>query len=353
MYISKILIENFRSFEKTEVDFHEGINVLIGHNNSGKSNLLAAMALIFDNTVNRQLEVDDFYNGINVDELKNSAPKIKITVIISQSKNEDLMGDELVTVSNWLTTLEEPYTAQVQYEYFLPLGEEENYKKRVSGLSEAKEIWRIIKNEYIRYYTYKIWAGNPDNQVVVDSENLRKFDYQFLNAIRDVERDMFSGRNTLLKRVIDFFIDYEIKSDRRLDEEQQAKKIKERKDEFAEKARQIVDKLHERLKAGNTEILSYAKDIGASFDKSEPNFEGELTESEIYSILHLIIKQETGMTLPIDKNGLGYNNLIFMSLLLAKMQVDADGKYLGSNAKVCWLSRNQKLICIQQCRINL
>ena len=113
MYISKILIENFRSFEKTEVDFHEGINVLIGHNNSGKSNLLAAMALIFDNTVNRQLEVDDFYNGINVDELKNSAPKIKITVIISQSKNEDLMGDELVTVSNWLTTLEEPYTAQV------------------------------------------------------------------------------------------------------------------------------------------------------------------------------------------------------------------------------------------------
>ena len=334
MYISKILIENFRSFEKIEVDFHEGINVLIGHNNSGKSNLLTAMALIFDSTVNRQLEVDDFYNGINIDELKNSAPKIKITVIMSQSKNEDLMGDELVTVSNWLTALEEPYTAQVQYEYFLPLGEEENYKKRVSGLSEAKEIWRIIKNEYIRYYTYKIWAGNPDNQVVVDSENLRKFDYQFLNAIRDVERDMFSGRNTLLKRVIDFFIDYEIKSDRRLDEEQQAKKIKERKDEFAEKARQIVDKLQERLKAGNREILSYAKDIGASFDKSEPNFEGELTESEIYSILHLIIKQETGMTLPIDKNGLGYNNLIFMSLLLAKMQVDADGKYLGSNAKV-------------------
>ena len=73
MYISKILIENFRSFEKTEVDFHEGINVLIGHNNSGKSNLLAAMALIFDNTVNRQLEVDDFYKTaylMSPDELR-------------------------------------------------------------------------------------------------------------------------------------------------------------------------------------------------------------------------------------------------------------------------------------------
>lgn len=170
--------------------------------------------------------------------------------------------------------------------------------------------------------------------MIADSDSLRKFDYQFLNAIRDVERDMFSGRNTLLKRVIDFFMDYEIKSDKRLDEKQQFNKIKERQDDFAEKVGQIVDKLQERLEAGNKEILSYAEDIGASFDKSKPDFEGELAESEIYSVLRLIIRQETGLTLPIDKNGLGYNNLIFMSLLLAKMQVDADGKYLGSNAKV-------------------
>lgn len=329
-----MLIENFRSFERTEVEFHEGINVLIGHNNCGKSNLLTAMALIFDHSISRQLEVDDFYNGITIEKLKESSPKIKITMTISQSKDENLMSDELVTVSNWLISLETPYQAQVQYEYFLSSGEEENYKKRVSGIDSEREIWKIIKSEYIRLYTYKIWAGNPDNRVVADSDSLRKFDYQFLNAIRDVERDMFSGRNTLLKRVIDFFMDYEIKSDEKLDEIQKAEKIKERKDEFAENADGIIERLHMRLEAGNQEILSYAKDIGASFDKSEPGFEGELTESELYSVLKLIIKQETGMTLPIDKNGLGYNNLIFMSLLLAKMQADSDGKYMGSNAKV-------------------
>ena len=129
MFISKIQIENFRSFENIEVEFHEGINVIIGHNNCGKSNLLTAMALIFDNSVSRQLEVDDFYNGISVEKLKESAPKIKITVTITQSKNENLMSDELVTVSNWLISLETPYQAQVQYEYFLSSGEEENYKK--------------------------------------------------------------------------------------------------------------------------------------------------------------------------------------------------------------------------------
>ncbi len=334
MFISKIHIENFRSFENIEVELHEGINVITGHNNCGKSNLLIAMALIFDNTISRQLEVDDFYNGLSVEKLKESAPKIKITVTIMQSKDENLMSDELVTVSNWLVLLETPYQAQIQYEYFLSSGEEENYKKRVSGKESAKEIWKIIKSEYIRLYTYKIWAGNPDNRVVADGDSLRKFDYQFLNAIRDVERDMFSGRNSLLKRVIDFFMDYEIKSDKNLDEIQKSEKIKERKEEFAENADEIIKKLHMRLEAGNQEILSYAKDIGASFDKSEPGFEGELTESELYSVLKLIIKQETGMTLPIDKNGLGYNNLIFMSLLLSKMQADSNGKYMGSNAKV-------------------
>ena len=192
MFISKMLIENFRSFERTEVEFHEGINVLIGHNNCGKSNLLTAMALIFDHSISRQLEVDDFYNGITIEKLKESSPKIKITMTISQSKDENLMSDELVTVSNWLISLETPYQAQVQYEYFLSSGEEENYKKRVSGIDSEREIWKIIKSEYIRLYVYKIWAGNPDNRVVADSDSLRKFDYQFLNAIRDVESFLYN-----------------------------------------------------------------------------------------------------------------------------------------------------------------
>ncbi len=46
MYISNITIENYRSFNSIMVDFHEGINLLIGQNNAGKSNLLRAMTII-------------------------------------------------------------------------------------------------------------------------------------------------------------------------------------------------------------------------------------------------------------------------------------------------------------------
>lgn len=37
MYIKNIKIKGFRNFEENVVEFHEGINVLIGHNNAGKA----------------------------------------------------------------------------------------------------------------------------------------------------------------------------------------------------------------------------------------------------------------------------------------------------------------------------
>lgn len=334
MFISNIRIENFRNFDSISVDFRDGINLLIGQNNAGKSNLLRALAIIFDSYSKKQLSINDIYNNISLEELKLHSPKVTITVLLSQSENENLMGDELVTVSNWLISLQEPYLAQVQYEFFLPEAHEAKYKDHMQSVSTKEEAWKIINDNFIRLYINKTWVGNPDNQVQIDGESLNKFDFQFLDAIRDVERDMFSGRNTLLKNVIDFFIDYDIKSDKNLTDEQQFEQIASRKKGFEDISESLVEKLQERLKCGNKEILSYADGIGASFDKSQPDFEGKITESELYSVLQLIVKQNTGMSIPISNNGLGYNNLIFMSLLLAKMQVDSDGRYLGSNAKV-------------------
>ncbi|WP_232602347.1 AAA family ATPase [Staphylococcus epidermidis] len=180
MYISGIEIKNFRSFDNINIDFHEGVNVLIGHNNSGKSNLLRALAIIFDRTVKKQLSVEDFNNSLTIDSLKKQSPKIVITVRIKQSENEDLMTDELITVSNWLTKLEEPYEAKIQYEFFLPISEEKNYVDTVNKANNKEEIWNIIRSQFIRLYISKIWGGNPENQVPIDNDNLNKFDFQFL-----------------------------------------------------------------------------------------------------------------------------------------------------------------------------
>ena len=43
MYCKKIRVENFRNIEKAELDFSEGVNILVGENAQGKTNLLEAI----------------------------------------------------------------------------------------------------------------------------------------------------------------------------------------------------------------------------------------------------------------------------------------------------------------------
>lgn len=327
-------ILNFKNFKTNTIEFNEGLNVIIGHNNAGKSNLLRAMALIFSPSVKKNLAINDFNKQLTLDELKKQPPRIKVTITLSQEKEESLMGDDLVVVSQWLTKLEVPYEAKLHYEFCLPLKHQDEYERKLSTATSIINAWEIIDRDFLRYYTYKIYGGKLGNQITVDSEYLKKFDFQFLDAIRDVERDMFSGKNTLLKNVLDFFMDYNIKSNQDLGEAEKEQLIKDEKKKFEDQAKELMDSLNQRMLEGKQQILSYSKDIGASFDNAEPNFAGGITDVELYSALKLIVEHRNGIQLPITHNGLGYNNLIFMSLLLAKMQVNASETYLGSNSKV-------------------
>lgn len=334
MYISKIHIQGFRNFKDQEVTFNDGVNVIIGHNNAGKTNLIRALALVIDYQGIKRLDVEDFYKNIDLSEIKVNPPKITVSLSICQSKYEDLNSDDLVTVSNWLTKLDPPYEALLTYEFFLPEKEIESYKRSLEDVTDLKKAWQIIKHDFIRLYVYKIFGGVPNILNIADSESLQKFDFQFLDAIRDVERDMFSGRNTLLREVLDFFMDYEVKNDHTKTTEEKNTEIKQKKRDFSDQAEGLLEQLQLRMIEGKRQILSYAEETGASFNRANPDFEGNLSDVEIFSALRLIVEYETGIRIPATHNGLGYNNLIFMSLLLAKMQVNSDGGYLGSNAKV-------------------
>lgn len=341
MFISQIEIKNFRNFKDCEIQFNEGVNVIIGHNNAGKTNLLKALSLVLDHKSSKRLEADDFNKSISIDDLQKAPPKITITVKILKGSQSD--PDDLVTIAGWLTKLDSSYEALLTYEYFLPEKEIPNYLESMKGITETDKIkasakaWKILKHDFIRLYTHKIWGGDIANQASADSESLQKFDFQFLDAIRDVERDMLTGRNTLLRDVFDFFMDYEIK---KLPEAVKPKKdkiaeIKTRKNDFSNKADDLIDMLQNRMAVGKEQILSYAKETGASsFNEAKPDFEGSISDVEMFSVLKLIVEHKSGIKIPATHNGLGYNNLIYMSLLLAKMQVNSDGDYMGSNAKV-------------------
>ncbi len=337
MYLSKIHISGFRNFPQNTVEFNDGVNVIIGHNNAGKTSLLKAIGLLINNDANRKLEIDDFSKNATLATIQAQPPQIVITLEISQSIDEDLTNDDLVTVANWLTKLEEPYLAKLTYKFYLPADRHNDYVLALQQAHTKEQAWSTLQHEFLRYYQYKIFGGDPALQVAADHDSLKKFDFQFLNAIRDVERDMFTGRNTMLRDVLDFFMDYEIKS---ADEsskttDQKKEEIKAIKTAFTTSAGTLISELQRRMSAGKSHILSYAKQTGATFNNAEPDFDGAISDVDLYSALKLIIGYTAlDIKIPATHNGLGYNNLIFMSLLLAKMQVNADGNYLGSNAKV-------------------
>lgn len=214
MYVSKIKINNFRNFTSQEIQFNDGINVIIGHNNAGKTNLIKALSLVLDAEGKKRLTADDFNKHATVAELQMAPPRVSIVVTINRGVEED---DDLAMIGPWLTKLDPSYEAMLTYEFYLPDSEADDYKTKVQEVLEKhpgnrEKIWKMLQHDFVRRYKSRILGGVAANQTAADVENLRKFDFQFLDAIRDVERDMHTGRAALLREVLDFFMDYEIKS---------------------------------------------------------------------------------------------------------------------------------------------
>jgi len=47
VYISKLIIKNYRSINHVDIDFQNGMNLIMGKNNAGKSNIISALNLLF------------------------------------------------------------------------------------------------------------------------------------------------------------------------------------------------------------------------------------------------------------------------------------------------------------------
>lgn len=337
MYISELTINNFRSFnKKTTLNFNDGINVIIGQNNAGKTTVIKALDILFNNSSSKRLNINDFNRNASIEELKVCPPKIYISAKLQESENESEYSDELVTVATWLTTLNTPYEATITYEYFLPEREAAEYTNLMKKISteDINQYWKAIEHNFLKKYVHRVYVGNPEFKNSVQNDEINRFDFQFLTAIRDVERDLFKGNNSLLREVIDFFMDYDIKSNSDLEKKEKIEQIQKKKRDFSVGSKKIIESLQQRMRNGEEQILKYVNNTGAGIDESKPSFDGEILDTELYSALRLIVEKESGIKLPAISNGLGYNNLIYISLLLSKMQKDASGEYLGSNAKV-------------------
>jgi len=315
MYISSLRILNYRCFDCFTVDFNPGVNVIIGENNSGKTSLLKALGLLFDRSSRPRMQIYDFHQGI---EDFSKPPSIAISATLTSSPHDTIQDKALV--ATWLTKLESPWEAQLTYLFSLAEEAVPAFHRELGDVPERKDkekFWKIIQR-YLPKYVSRIFGGLLDTQMKAEGEFLNKFDYQFLDAIRDVESELFSGSNPMLRNMLQQVLDIDAP----------AATILERESEFGNMAQQLTKSLVERINLPT--LIELINRTGAE-DGGIPALGGTVTENDLITALRLFISRE-GLNLPASHNGLGYNNLLYISLVLASLKFKSSVDRRGPNA---------------------
>jgi putative ATP-dependent endonuclease of OLD family len=314
MFISDAHIRNYRCFHDSKIEFQPGLNVIIGENNAGKTALLKALGFIFERRNRSRPGLHDFSQAIT-DYTK--APTIEVSATLRSSIRDTL--DDKAVVATWLTRLEAPWEARLTYRFFLPEEHLEEFRKGLGGSPDKKRFLDVIQRMLPKYVS-RIYGGEEQNVVLAEPDLLAKFDFHFVAAIRDVESDMFSGSNPVLRSMLEQVLDWDIAEK----PDEQTK----RKDAFRELSSRLHSDLKKRLSLD--QLFKLIEATGAK-DGGAPELAGQTDEGDLIAVLQLFLRRAS-FSVPATHNGLGYNNLVYISVLLASLDFAADQKRRGQNA---------------------
>ena len=314
MYLASLWIKNYRCFGDQVIEFCPGTNVLIGENNAGKTTIISALGLILDQRHRRRPTYFDFHQPTADVKVP---PRIAVAITF-RSTSDDTIEDRAL-VAEWLTKLERPWEATLTFSFALEPEDEAACAKVLKAIpKDDPEEYRRVIDSFLPRYVGHIYGGDPKNALAANRDTIEKIDFQVLDALRDAERELFSGSNPLLKRIL-----RQIR-DSGKDDTQRANSDKE----FRKLSAELGHHLRSRLSLDP--LLSFVTDTGA-LEGGTPTLKDEIAEDDILSALHLYVESQ-GMSVPAERNGLGYNNLIYVSLVLASVDNDADPAKRGPNA---------------------
>jgi predicted ATP-dependent endonuclease of OLD family len=331
MIVEKLTINNYRNFRNFEVEL-QSFSLIIGENNVGKTNLLNALGLLFSSDISfigkRNLQTEDI-NYYQIQEFKKQVadlsmayenlnfPEVKIEVLLSSfnSDQEAVVGDWFT--GEWDVDLSKN-RAKITYLY----NKREDLKKWLDGQRKAlasliqKEgesirDFDIRKTNYvdfpIDYYGYSIYGGD-DPTKVIDYRLLRFLKFEILDALRDAKTDLLaSGNNTLLYRIL---------------HHRTENKLKGVKDQLL--ILKEVVKSNPELVILKGEIEKYLEEISLKGDDSKIDFDFvQMESSEMLKKLSMIYGSDP---ISIARNGLGRNNLLYISLVLSHLARIVDTK---------------------------
>lgn len=230
MYISKLAIRNFRNFRSSSLQFHKGINTIIGENGSGKTNVVHALRLLIDESLPRRI---NFYES----DFNRSIDWRGHWIIIQIEFNELDPSEECQAIAMHKAGAMEEYDKQTGT-YSLIFRPNETVRKELFEYSELDDktkeglldiLGNITLNDYELTYrgrgnidfsvdaNYLEYVGDFENIIFPNPEILREDVYgtrlygysiphelscTFVKALRDVESDLRSYRDNPLLNLL-------------------------------------------------------------------------------------------------------------------------------------------------------
>lgn len=325
MFIKKIKIKNFRNFNDFEMDFKDGLNVIIGSNNSGKTSLLHAIRLLsFPSDIN----IHDF-NKNNLIQFKelylNEAPHIQLEYDIEHKIFEEDTTDESIikllpflgiekimnSRSDGDKGVEYNIFATIQATFYLDNKFIEDYKREVQVISSFDEYFLMLTRYVNSHYLWRYTNGNTETSI--EAKLAREiFTIQYINAERtgsDVAKEIKKDISTLLKD-----------NEKKKEYDAFISKVDNDLKDILEPSITKMSNLFENenneigLKKGNISITSQIN----SKLSAEDSYITEVKDTK------------SNYNLPLSYNGLGYNNLvnIYMLIKLSDIRKGIDFKIL-------------------------
>ncbi|MBQ6304137.1 MAG: AAA family ATPase [Clostridiales bacterium] len=340
MYIKKFKIKNFRTFgeEGITLQFNKGVNAIIGENNSGKSAIIDAIRIAYSTLTYRR---DIFFSksDFHVDEDGSVADSSQFDIYLEE------VPPRLLEI--WDPDSKSGHGGEFHIRF------EKTITER--GVEKPKPVhWGI---------------GTEENHL--SSDTFSAIEVMFLGALRDSENELRPAKNSRLALLLRSMVPDDEAQHDLVEVLQSANDALLSKDAIKNTKKTI----NENLAKIEQDYLSQSIDIGlveprfdsiASslrawvkpkwalvpsddsmfvtaeqyFDNHKDNKKIHRNEKGVYfelSILEDVVDMDADLRVRIidiastsfelHQNGLGYNNLLFMSAVLGDMAIDRSGVY--------------------------
>ncbi|KYD27594.1 ATP-dependent nuclease [Parageobacillus toebii] len=325
MYISKISIKNYRNFGNKPFKMKlNKFTAIIGENNVGKTNLLDSIGLILSQDITmfkkRMLELEDInyesrkkfkYDVLNASIKPENVefPEVEIQIIL-----EGMNKKQLSVVGDWfcdtslekarLTYIFKPRSGFDRKEWVKEQRELIDKIRKEKGIENPDYLVKLIEFP-IKQYEYTIYGGN-DVTNRCDPYFLRMLKFELLDALRDSKRELIAnGESKLLYKILNY------RSEGAYEDIKEVLSSLDEKMQNNPRLKDIKETLVSQLNKLSLQEKEGYNNIDFHFSSPET---GELLKK-----LSLIYGQDP---ITIERNGLGRNNLLYISLILSRLAED-------------------------------